>query len=243
MHDQQLDPTIIVLIPYPLQRLCIYVIANVVATICIQSSTRLMIQTLLNIIQLSFFIMILFVVCGASPYHNLYHTFLASVYFVTCTLFQYPLILVDAATTAFTGNAIGNENGSSDDSTNQDTDTSEKSPSTKIQHHKHGTINHKYVIWIPELLDTIQQQLRGRSVGIAGTCAAISSSSSQYQQRIIVLHQSIVYCCTIVTVLFQVLLLYDRGYQIQRYPIPIVLGCTIGWIIGTCVGTIRAILR
>ena len=213
--------------------------ANVVATICVQSSIRRMIQTVLDVLQLSCIILILFVVCGASPYHNLYHTFLASIYFVTCTFFQYPLILVDSDTTGSTGGVIGDENGN-DDSSNHDDDTDV----TKIHNQNPSAIKHnyRYALRLPQLLNTIQQQLRGKSVGIVGTSITKSSSlSSQHQQMIIVLHQSIVYCCTIVTVLFQILLLYDRGYQIQRYPIPIVMGCTIGWIVGTCVGTFRAI--
>ena len=194
-----------------------------------------MVQTVLDIIQLSFVMMILFVVCGASPYHNLCHTYLASVYFVTSAFFQYPSILVDTVGTTTTGSTMDGE------SKNDGSGTSEKDPSTKIHYHNSSPVKQHSELRIPLLLDIIQQQLRGQSGGIVAH--ATKSSSPQYQQGTIVLHQSIVYCCTTVTVLFQILLLYDRGYQIQRYPIPIVLGCTIGWIMGTCIGAIRAIRR
>lgn len=38
----------------------------------------------------------------------------------------------------------------------------------------------------------------------------------------------------------QILLLYDRGWQIQRWPVPLVLGSTIGWSLGIMVGTFMA---
>jgi hypothetical protein len=195
-----------------------------------------MIQTFLDILQLSLIFMILFVVCGASPYHNIYHTFIASIYFVTCTFFQYPSIIVDAGTTVLTTSTVDDN----DDTNNNDIDTSEKNPSTKALNHIPPTVNQLKILRIPQLLAILNMQLHGQSVGITGQ-AITPSASSQHQQSLMLLHQSIVYCCIILTVLFQILLLYDRGYQIQRYPIPLVLGCTIGWIIGTCMGTIRAI--
>ncbi len=202
-----------------------------------------MIQTLLDIVQLSVIIMILFVVCGASPHHYLYHTFIASVYFVTCTFFQYPSIFVDNDASETTGSTIDNKY-DNDDSDNNGAETSEKDPSNKFHYRNPSTVNHKSVLRISHLLDVIQQQLRGQSIGIAGHTVSFSSISvMKPPQQDIVLHQTIVYCCTIQTILFQILLTFDRGYQVQRYPIPIILGCTIGWIIGTCVGTIRALRR
>jgi hypothetical protein len=138
------------------------VFANVAATICIQSSTRYMIQSFLDILQLSFIVMILFVVCGASPYQNLYHTYIASVYFVTCTFFQYPSIVVD------TGNTTPATTDDNDDTNNDNIDASEKHPSTKTLHHIPRTVNQLQILRIPQLLNTIVLQLRGQSVGIVG---------------------------------------------------------------------------
>ena len=196
-----------------------------------------MTQTVLDIVQLSCIFLILFVVCGASPHQNLYHTYMASVYFVTCTFFQYPSIFVDAGTTAPTTMS------DNEDTSNDDIDTSEKNPATKALYHTPRTVNHIQILRIPQLLDILIMQSRGQSVGIVAHVMSPSLSPPQHQQSIMVLHQSIVYCCTMLTVLFQILLLYDRGFQIQRYPIPIILGCSIGWVVGTCIGTIRALRR
>jgi hypothetical protein len=40
------------------------------------------------------------------------------------------------------------------------------------------------------------------------------------------------------TIPAQILLLYDRGWQLQRWPVPLVLGSTIGWCIGLVIGTV-----
>jgi hypothetical protein len=85
------------------------------------------------------------------------------------------------------------------------------------------------------LVDSIVRQLRGQY-----TLANAAASTPQIHQQFVV-SQTIVYACSICTTLFQVLLLYDRGYQMQRWPIPIVAGCTFGWILGILVGTARAI--
>ena len=65
------------------------------------------------------------------------------------------------------------------------------------------------------------------------------TASLELRQQCI-LSQTIVYACWMGTIPAQILLLYDRGYQVQRFPIPILLGCTIGWIIGLLYGTVRA---
>lgn len=54
------------------------------------------------------------------------------------------------------------------------------------------------------------------------------------------LAQIILYSCVSFTVPMQILLLYDRGWQVQRWPVPVILGCSIGWIVGTSLGAILA---
>lgn len=39
-------------------------------------------------------------------------------------------------------------------------------------------------------------------------------------------------------VVFQILRLYDRGWQVQRWPVPVILGSTIGWTVGAFVGAL-----
>jgi len=40
------------------------------------------------------------------------------------------------------------------------------------------------------------------------------------------------------TVLLHILRLYDRGWQLQRWPVPTILGATMGWIVGRWIGLI-----
>jgi len=44
------------------------------------------------------------------------------------------------------------------------------------------------------------------------------------------------YCMILFTIPFQVLSALDRGIQIQRWPLPIILGATYGFVLGTMVG-------
>lgn len=39
-------------------------------------------------------------------------------------------------------------------------------------------------------------------------------------------------------VLFQILRLYDRGWQVQRWPVPVITGSTIGWTVGAFAGVL-----
>lgn len=63
---------------------------------------------------------------------------------------------------------------------------------------------------------------------------------SDAKQQQDVLAQTVLYSCVAFTVPMQILLLYDRGWQLQRWPVPVVFGSTIGWVVGTCLGTILA---
>jgi hypothetical protein len=81
--------------------------------------------------------------------------------------------------------------------------------------------------------DQLRQRLRGRHGDFV--------SKAKQQQD--VLAQTILYSCVAFTVPMQILLLYDRGLQVQRWPVPIILGSTIGWIIGTCLGTMLATMN
>ena len=69
-----------------------------------------------------------------------------------------------------------------------------------------------------------------------------SSSSLQYPDKVLV-SSSIVSvllttCVVVLNVPLMVLRLYDRGYQVQRWPVPVVLATTYGWILGNFLGTI-----
>lgn len=40
----------------------------------------------------------------------------------------------------------------------------------------------------------------------------------------------------LITIPFQILQILDSGNQVQRWPIPLVLGSTVGWVVGSVVG-------
>ena len=45
------------------------------------------------------------------------------------------------------------------------------------------------------------------------------------------------------TILFQILLLYDRGWQVQRWPLPTLLGSTLGWTLGALLNMMMIMAR
>ena len=82
----------------------------------------------------------------------------------------------------------------------------------------------------PSLFEQFQQRLRARHVHHS------TLPRQQRQQRL--LQTIVLYSCTACTIPMQILLLYDRGWQLQRWPIPVILGSTVGWIGGTVLGTL-----
>ena len=51
------------------------------------------------------------------------------------------------------------------------------------------------------------------------------------------------YTTLLVCVPFQILNILDSGLQIQRWPLPMLLGSTVGWTIGSIVGLLWALLH
>jgi len=79
---------------------------------------------------------------------------------------------------------------------------------------------------------TLQQQFHQRLRG------RVLHKSTIIQQRQNLLQTIVLYSCISCTIPLQILLLYDRGWQLQRWPIPVILGSTIGSIGGTVFGTL-----
>jgi hypothetical protein len=193
----------------------------------------------------------IFIVCGASPTQHMYQTYVAAVYFVTCAFFQYPSILDAAIVTMQSVKDVAeDENNDNNTRSNGDENTGMDERKMKMKVHRLHYSNYNptnATMRIQQLLSLIVRQIHGQSAGIVDvedTPAPSSTyhSSDQMTMHIemkTVFHQTIVYGCTITTILFQMLRLFDHGYQIQRYPIPIIFGCTIGWILGTWIGMIR----
>jgi hypothetical protein len=49
------------------------------------------------------------------------------------------------------------------------------------------------------------------------------------------------YVTLIMTIPFQILQILDSGLQVQRWPIPILLGSTVGWVVGNVVGLLMIV--
>ncbi|GAX09896.1 hypothetical protein FisN_11Lh119 [Fistulifera solaris] len=87
-------------------------------------------------------------------------------------------------------------------------------------------------IWIsvsppPTFAEHIRYRLRGHEV---------YSDLKQRQQAIVARAAS--QGTLAGAVVFQILRLYDRGWQVQRWPVPVITGSTIGWTVGAVVGIV-----
>jgi hypothetical protein len=49
------------------------------------------------------------------------------------------------------------------------------------------------------------------------------------------------YATLLITIPFQILQILDSGLQVQRWPIPLLLGSTVGWVVGNIVGLLRTL--
>jgi hypothetical protein len=191
------------------------------------SGVMMLLRTLWDLLQVSVLLTLVFILYGASLYDHIFHTYLAAVYVFTLSWLDPPIFSF-----------------ARDHKSKVPTTTTATHTTTQLHNPRH-------------VYDSILLHLRGHTPQVTSTAAAAaaaavtgvvaaSSSSTTWQrqrQRQFILSQTIVYTCWICTVPMQILLLYDRGYQIQRYPVPIILGSTIGWILGVLLGTIRALVH
>jgi hypothetical protein len=181
-HLRQLDPTEIIAIPYNLERLSIYVAMVVLVVLFDAANNRgRFTQKCSEVIQLSGMSWIVFILCGASPTQNVWHTVLAAMYCAILVWFDPPVFdhVMDVR-----NNNISNG-----------------------------------------LRQNFLRRFQGKS--ISGPQDVVATT---------ILNSTIAF-----TIPLQILLLYDRGWQIQRWPVPVIIGSTIGWVVGTILGTILAI--
>lgn len=177
-HEKQLDPTEIVVIPYNLTRLCVYTLITLaVATASADRPTA----QLMEVLRSSIVVFLAMLLCGASPFDNLAHTYLAAVYLVTLCTLDPPRF-------------IGNDG------------------------------------------DSVRPQQRSLWQRLYPPQQTGRSSSRRGGEPL----GSTICCCTTLalTIPFEVLLLYDRGWQWQRWPLPVMIGSTLGWALGCVMGTV-----
>lgn len=179
MNELQMDPTEIVKVPYDTTRLMFFVASTSIAIqiTCNFGTTLAELQARLqDLIMLSMFILIIFMVAGAAPFSSLIHTASAAFYFAALCTYS-SVFKVDTL------------------------------PQKRM-------VNNNFFIRLFH-------------------CRTINSlfcSSNELGQDLIARHVS--YGCIAAAIQMQILLLYDRGWQIQRWPVPIVLGSTLGWACG-----------
>jgi hypothetical protein len=189
------------------------------------SRVMMLLRTLWDLLQVSVLLTLVFILYGASLYDHIFHTYLAAVYVFTLSWLDPPIF-------SFTR----------DHKSKVPTTTTTTATHTTTQLHNP---RHVYDSILLHLRGYTPQVTSTATAAVTGVVVASSSSTTWQRQRRqqLILSQTIVYTCWICTVPVQILLLYDRGYQIQRYPVPIILGSTIGWILGVLLGTIRALVH
>lgn len=66
----------------------------------------------------------------------------------------------------------------------------------------------------------------------------VAAKQPMFQQMLVA--RTTTQCCLAGTSLSSILRLYDWGIQVQRWPVPTILGGTVGWAVGVVVGAVLA---
>jgi hypothetical protein len=91
--------------------------------------------------------------------------------------------------------------------------------------------NSAAVSWFPQL-----------QLLVRGTRPKHRQASSMQQQRQDKVATVTAHCVAACLIPCQILLLYDHGMQVQRWPVPTIMASSYGWAIGLVTGTLWAIL-
>lgn len=231
-----MDPTDIVKVPYDRSRLLIFVsfptllycvILPLVRLFCINNknnhpSNIKIKMTLISIINRIIEAIILtmvyfctFIVAGASPFEKIIHTILAALYCAT-------LSSSSSSSLLWIG---GNDD---DDSMQLKKIAPVRTLIDQILFRLFFLSPEDVILYEDNNTDDRKLSTKKRSL-------------QQHQEEIMAgwILRSII----VILVPMQILLLYDRGWQIQRWPVPVIVGTTIGWVIGTFIGTVSILIR
>jgi hypothetical protein len=212
-----MDPTDIVKVPYDLERLCLYV-ASVVVVLLATALERNW-RKIPGLAVLTLLGHGVIVLCGASPLRNPWHTLTASLYTTALILFDPPI--------------FGHDKDNDDESTATASSNNAATALKQQQQHKESSAG---VSWYPQL------QLLLRGTRPKQRQRGATASSMQQQQRQDKVAMAVAHSVAACLIPCQILLLYDHGMQIQRWPVPIIMASTYGWAVGLVVGTLWAIL-
>jgi hypothetical protein len=108
-------------------------------------------------------------------------------------------------------------------------------------HHDHDHDDDNESPAIVLLYSRLQLLVRGTRPKQRQRGATASSTQQQQQQRQDKVAMAVAHCVAACLIPCQILLLYDAGWQVQRWPVPVIMASTSGWVIGLVVGTLVAI--
>lgn len=181
-HQRQLDPTQIVVIPYDLNRLFLFVACSVFARVMLRPQQQSLVKQLLRLGTDTAVAAAAMVLCGASPTSDLAHTACAAAYLALLATTDPPSILSSAPHPPSTG---GED---------------------------------------PASLSLLQRLSQPVTVSLPSD----DGPDPRRSYGAIVAH-----CVVGLNIPFSILRLYDRGWQWQRWPVPVVVASTYGWVLGT----------
>jgi hypothetical protein len=219
-----MDPTDIVLVPYDLHRLTVYV-----GTVSVLSLIYLLLTTprpKKNALIMTFLVVLwhfvraivmtwmVVILCGAPPRREIQHTILACVYVATLVFFTTTI------------------NSSSSSSSNQ-----QGSPTTWWWWH--SRLN------LPNLPMNLHKDDDGDGIHDATTGhdnvqQSLLEDEEEFYRELLAVCQS--HATVFVSIPLAVLRLYDWGSQIQRWPLPLLLGSTYGHVVGTVLGILMCLI-
>jgi hypothetical protein len=196
-----MDPTEMVLVPYDLQRLGIYVLGTTFFSIITTSDNDLIFIKTIIIVQWTVISLVAMIVCGASWHEHIWYSLAAALYVVTLAFWD-------------------------------------PSPIFFGERRPDGPHRRKNAVGATSMTLGFQHQYRYQN-RLFLERFSLEPASRQQQPR-----DSPEWLATVTahlvmaaTIPIQILRLYDWGMQIQRWPVPTIIGATIGWALALILGT------
>jgi hypothetical protein len=205
-----MDPTEMVLVPYDLQRLGIYVLGTTFFSIITTSDNDLIFIKTILIVQWTAICLVAMIICGASWHEHVWHSLAAALHVVTLASWD-PSPIFFAHQAAKKSRPRGSGGRSYRENTAPATTTA---PARFIDQYQY----HNRLFLERFSLEPASQRRQGA-------------------RREWLLATIIAHCVMAVTIPMQILRLYDWGMQIQRWPVPTILGASIGWAMALILGT------
>jgi hypothetical protein len=200
-----MDPTEMVLVPYDLQRLGIYVLGTTFFSIITTTDNDLIFIKTILIVQWTAICFVAMIICGASWHEHAWHSLAAALHVVTLSSWDPTPIFFDETTRRRRrARPPFRENTAAGATT---------AALIVKQYHYHNRLFLERFS-----LEPASRQQRPRD--------------SQEWLSTVIAHFVMA-----VTIPLQILRLYDWGMQIQRWPVPAILGASTSWALALIFGT------